>query len=518
MMEANSPLVGTGDASTNLANILLGAEDAVEAGWANGTFTLRDAGHIATCLHDERGLTDWQVDNFLTALDVLSDELGRRVRATYVAMGDDAITTHGLVELVREAESYPAPGMAGDGEAPRIPMPCMFGDWLNEPPKLAPVLIGRTDEQGNDHGILRDGGLMYITGASKGGKSWMADNLAISIASGTPWLGIPCQRGRVLLCDFELMPGSLGRRLRRIVSFRSALNGAPNYGELCRSTLYPWPLRDYVAPLDQLRDSIVGCASEMARRSGCDPHGFFRMLILDPLYMVEMGDENSASDMAALFRVVRSIQHELGCAVTIVHHHAKGPSGAKAAIDRGAGSGAIGRNGDAILDVSQLFLDDAHQDRVNRNYDWAFRAPDNHGDPLGAYRLTFAGIRDFHAPRPLDVVWTCPVHSIADGRDRLSECDVIGADPLNEHNARKTRNAGNRRDSIVRIVGDALALCEMDGVEPTKTAVRTRCDWSEVGAISQDQFDKFFEERNSDWFPFRTRHLGGRKYIVERIF
>lgn len=479
---------------------------------ARRVWSPNDAGLLANCIAGLPGITEPQMDELADACPAtLRDEVRTRLR--YVPPNRHALGT--LMEEVdaREHPGEPRPLTDGEGRPwePRIPAPKTLEDAEADPPAEMPTLIGR-----GRFGILHDGGLMYVMGASKGGKSWMVENLAISVASGTEWLGMPCAKGRVLLCDFELSPRTLYERMESILSFRSALQGAPDYRRLCGRNLIRWALRDWVAPLDELRDDIVNHVKDMAYRDGCEPRGYIRMLILDPLYMIEMGDENSASDMARLFRVVRSIQKELGCAVVIVHHHAKGASGSKEAIDRGAGSGAIGRNGDAIVDVSRLFLDASHQERVNQNYRWAYRDDGNRMDDLRAFRVTFAGIRDFKAPRPLDVVWTAPVHSIADSRDRLGECEVVGTDAKAEMRARQSARAGNNHDAINRIVGDALAECERDGTEPTKANVYARCDWSDVGAVNSKGFDHLFETRNSDWFGYEMACVGGRKYHVRR--
>lgn len=476
-----------------------------------------DAGLLANCIAGLPGLTDAQRDGLADACpEGLREEVRTRLR--YVPPNRHALGTLREEVETREHPGEPRPLTDGDGRPwrPRLPRPQYFDEWLEDPPQLDPVLLGRHSEDGEDYGILRDRGLMYITGASKSGKSWLVDSLAISVASGTPWLGIPCQRGRVLLCDFELTKGSLNKRLRMILDYRQSLRGAPDYGSLMRNRLIPWSLRDYVDSLDNLYDDIVNSVRDMAYRDGEDPHGYIRMMVLDPLYMVEMGDENKASDMAALFRVVRGMQRELGCAVVIVHHHAKGASGGKAAIDRGAGSGAIGRNGDAILDVSRLFLDEQQQERINRRYEWAYRQA--HGTDLACYRLTFAGIRDFMTPRPLDLVWTCPVHTIATAADGLAECDVVGTDAKAEVRSRQAARSEGRHERVNRVVGEALDACGMAGELPTKEAVYARCDWGDGEDVSKFAFYKFFEGKNRSWFWFRTVRVdGSNQYAVERI-
>ena len=70
------------------------------------------------------------------------------------------------------------------------------------------------------------------------------------------------------------------------------------------------------------------------------------LVVIDPLYKLVNGDENSAQDMKAYFdRVMR----ETGAALLYVHHDAKGSAGDRNIRDRGAGSGVLARDYDAAL-------------------------------------------------------------------------------------------------------------------------------------------------------------------------
>lgn len=413
---------------------------------------------------------------------------------TLLAVGIGAATFEEWAAWVREAGEE-------SGYTPGVPGPARFSAWQEDPPRLAPVLI---------EGFLREGALAYLNGGSKSYKTWMALNLSISVCAGADFLGHACERGRVLYCDFEMQRGSLYKRIREIIAYRSEFIHAPDYSSACGENLYPWSLRDYVAPLDELERDIVHYGRQVAEAQGQPVRGFFKLLVLDPLYMVEMGDENSATDMAALFRVVRRIQRRLGCACLLVHHHPKGAAGAKDAIDRGAGSGAIGRNGDALLDVSPLFLDEEHQQLLDDRY----RRFDI-GEHALAYRVEGV-VRDFPRFRSFDVVWTYPVHTLASPGDRLGECTLRGADMRAEANAKSRDAGGRRREAIARATRQALADCLEAGEEPTKAAVYDAAMWGEgTGEVTYKQFERFFEAKNRDWFPFRSTHTGGNTWLVE---
>lgn len=413
---------------------------------------------------------------------------------TLVAVGIGASTFSEWSAWVRDAAEE-------SGYTPGVPGPARFSAWQEDPPKLAPVLI---------EGFLREGALAYLNGGSKSYKTWMALNLAVSVCAGADFLGHACERGRVLYCDFEMQRGSLYERIHEIIAYRSKYIHSPDYSAACGENLYPWSLRDYVAPLDELERDIVHYGREMAEAQGQQVRGFFKLLVLDPMYMIEMGDENSASDMAALFRVVRRIQRRLGCACLLVHHHPKGAAGAKDAIDRGAGSGATGRNGDALLDVSPLFLDEEHQQLLDDRY----RRFDI-GEHALAYRVEGV-VRDFPRFHSFDVVWTYPVHTIANPGDRLAECSLRGADVRAEANSRSKDAGGRRREAIASATRQALADCLEAGERPTKAAVYDAVAWGDAtGKVTYRQFERFFEAKNRDWFPFLSTHTDGNTWLVE---
>ena len=81
--------------------------------------------------------------------------------------------------------------------------------------------------------------------------------------------------------------------------------------------------------------------------------------IIDPIYKVITGDENSADQMANFCNQFDKVCTELGCAVIYCHHHSKGSQGNKRSMDRASGSGVFARDPDALLDLIQLEATDA---------------------------------------------------------------------------------------------------------------------------------------------------------------
>lgn len=77
-------------------------------------------------------------------------------------------------------------------------------------------------------------------------------------------------------------------------------------------------------------------------------------VIIDPIYKVLTGDENSAEQMAHFTNQFDKVCTELGSSVIYCHHHSKGSQGSKKSSDRSSGSGVFARDPDAIVDLIEL--------------------------------------------------------------------------------------------------------------------------------------------------------------------
>ena len=82
-------------------------------------------------------------------------------------------------------------------------------------------------------------------------------------------------------------------------------------------------------------------------------------VIIDPIYKVITGDENSADQMANFCNQFDLVCTDLDVAVVYCHHHSKGAQGGKKSMDRASGSGVFARDPDAMLDMIELELSDS---------------------------------------------------------------------------------------------------------------------------------------------------------------
>ena len=99
-------------------------------------------------------------------------------------------------------------------------------------------------------GILLEGHKMLLTGPSKAHKTWGLIALAVSIATGSYWMGFRCAKRRVLYSDLETDPRTLQRRIAT-VSGKKGSDAAD-----VRAGLSIWPLRGQSCGLAEIRDEL----------------------------------------------------------------------------------------------------------------------------------------------------------------------------------------------------------------------------------------------------------------------
>ena len=216
---------------------------------------------------------------------------------------------------------------------------CLADDWDDLPP-LADALIS---------GVLRQGHKMLLAGPSKAGKSFALIELCIAIAEGKTWLGrFSCAQGRVLYINLELDRPSC---LHRFKDVYTAMGLAPDN----LRNIDIWNLRGASIPMDKLAPKLI-------RRAGKKG---YTAVILDPIYKVITGDENSADQMAKFCNQFDVVCRALDCAVIYCHHHSKGAQGGKRSMDRASGSGVFARDPDAMLDMTELTITDAIREQLH---------------------------------------------------------------------------------------------------------------------------------------------------------
>ena len=283
-----------------------------------------------------------------------------------------------------------------------------------DPPRRAPVLID---------GILRKGHTLLVTARSKAGKTFLMLGLAVAVACGERWLGRKCEQGRVLFCNPEVDPPSAENRLHDVADAMGA-----NL-DTVKGNVDFWHLRGHA---QGIKDTARALFARVSR-------GDYTLIILDSVYELYTGDENSAEDARNFFHVIDRIARQLDAAVAMTHHHAKGIRADLDALDRGSGSGVFGRKPDAPLDLIQVFppSDD-----------------DLTLDPgVTVWRVSDSGLREFPALEPFDVYFKYPRHILVADNATAEWKPKSG-----QQTGGKRTGEGNKQKSAARATKCELAL------------------------------------------------------------
>lgn len=187
-------------------------------------------------------------------------------------------------------------------------------------------------------GLLRRGEVANLNAAPKVGKSWLAHDLALSIATGGEFLGQATRRGRVRLVDLELHKETLAYRLQSVAAAKCLRH------------------EDY--------RGFLGCCA--ARGEGLDLHRLasrlrnteddaFDLLIIDAWYRLipEGVSENDNGAITNLYNVLDRLAARLDCGIVVIHHTTKGLQSDKSVTDVGAGASAMARAADSHIVIRE---------------------------------------------------------------------------------------------------------------------------------------------------------------------
>ncbi len=154
--------------------------------------------------------------------------------------------------------------------------------------------------------ILPKEGAGILAGPAGYGKSWMLLDLAIECARGGKWLGqFPASPSRVLYLDEESSPGLLRKRLRKLLGGKKLPQDGLDV-HFCVGQGFSLSRPDAVEQLRILLSSL---------RPG--------LVIIDSLIRVHRAEENSASEMARVFEVVKNLIREYRCTFLFADHQRK---------------------------------------------------------------------------------------------------------------------------------------------------------------------------------------------------
>ena len=351
--------------------------------------------------------------------------------------------------------------------------------WDNLPALAAPLIDG----------VLRQGHKMLLAGPSKAGKSFSLIELCIAIAEGASWFGWPCTQGRVLYVNLELDRASC---LHRFKDVYQALGIPAQHLQ----NIDIWNLRGRSVPMDKLAPKLIRRAAKKD----------YIAIVIDPIYKVITGDENSADQMANFCNQFDKVCTELGVAVIYCHHHSKGSQGSKRSMDRASGSGVFARDPDALLDLIELDLpeslqkqqDDQMVCQVCKNYlqragqlyklsqddqcsasrmtqtcreTFDDREYQRLCDEINAARTAMQGrtawriegtLREFPKFAPVNLWFDYPVHHV-DNIGVLADVEPDGEVPAWKKAQEKRKPPGEKKAERKAAIETAYSACTIDG-------------------------------------------------------
>ena len=181
-------------------------------------------------------------------------------------------------------------------------------------------------------GLLHQGTKGILGGSSKAGKTWLLLDMALSVASGTPFLKWPTKPRKVLYVNLEIHSVFMKKRLETM----------RNYKQLsCELDI--WTLRGLTLDAEAILNTIINRTQKQ-----------YGLIVLDPIYKLMVGrSENVASGVGVLCHLLERLIVETGAAVVYAHHFTKGDPSKKKAMDRMSGSGVFARDADTIITLTE---------------------------------------------------------------------------------------------------------------------------------------------------------------------
>jgi hypothetical protein len=230
-------------------------------------------------------------------LTVPSEVFKQCLLENYSAVLDEAIgqVDGALLSFEISVQTSPQSPGANARSDPELALPVVKAAALEIPVNRQPWLV---------EGLWTAEAVGVIGGQPKSGKTTLALDMAVSVASASPCLGtFPVRTpGPVLLYAAEESAATLRRRLQTITGLRGL-----DFDQLDVRVIVTNSLR-----LDRSDDQVRLDATVTFHRPA--------LLILDPLIRIHMADENASGDIAALLGYLRALQRKCGTAICLVHH------------------------------------------------------------------------------------------------------------------------------------------------------------------------------------------------------
>ncbi|WP_430454062.1 AAA family ATPase [Rhodopirellula europaea] len=308
------------------------------------------------------------------------------------------------------------------------------------------------------HGLLRAGETMNVIAPPKAGKSWLASDMALAVATGRPWLDrFATERGDVLIIDNELHRNTSADRIPQVMAARGMTDA---------------DVADHV-----FVSNLRGNLRDIGSLGAYFDHVYeqrFKMIVIDAFYRMlpAKADENDNAAMAGIYNTIDQYAEMLGSAFVLVHHTSKGNQSYKSITDVGAGAGSQARATDTHLVLR----------------------PHEQNDAI----VLDAAVRSWPPPEPLCLRWNFPVWT---PDDSLKPTDL--------RNDGRPRRA--KKEKPDKPVWDAESFTEAFVTEKPQTAVVIKAA-AKADDVSGRRAQSLLEEAEAAGIIHRWRFGSNRKH------
>lgn len=162
------------------------------------------------------------------------------------------------------------------------------------------------------NGVIREGSFVLLYGRPGMGKTWLAAQLALAVASGKPWLGMPTEQRRVALVEMELTDYYLKERIIQLTATMD-----PEERQMTLGNIEYLAKPDFKGVIDLMdrsaRDGLITWIME--HKIG--------VLILDAMSRMHFARENDAQEMGQVLANIEYIRDHTGCSIVAIHHEPK---------------------------------------------------------------------------------------------------------------------------------------------------------------------------------------------------
>ena len=161
-----------------------------------------------------------------------------------------------------------------------------------------------------------------VAGSPKSFKSTLVLEMAVSVASGHPFLNRfeVCQEGPVLIIQNENSDWIMKERLQNIIATRGLGGKIRHRGG--QDEVVRWP-RDL--PIEFINQQGVVLDSELDQELILKAALEIKpvLIVFDPLYLMVSGDLNSAKELQPALNWLLYLQKQTGSAIVVIHHKRK---------------------------------------------------------------------------------------------------------------------------------------------------------------------------------------------------